>query len=72
MELYKLYCFKENTRCARFEKAHKRNCQITEKYVKIANEEIFTCYMICMLVENKTFHPVFYFQKQPKRGVPKT
>ena len=24
-----------------------------------------------MLVENRSFHPVLYFRKQPKRGVPK-
>ena len=25
--------------------------------------------MICMLLENRTFHPVLYFRKQPKSGV---
>ena len=33
--------------------------------------DLQNCHMICMLVENRTFHPVLYFWKQPKRGVPK-
>ena len=35
----------------------------------MAKEKICACYMICMLLENRTFHPVLYFRKQPKSGV---
>lgn len=63
MALKKLSCFKENTKCICFENVHKKNLKIKEK--------ISTLNMICMLVENRSFHPVLYFRKQPKRGVPK-
>ena len=45
--------------------------EISKLQEDILKEKIFTCYVISMLVENRTLYSFLYFRKQPRKGVPK-